>query len=511
MKKLLSGLLILSAALLYVSCEDSGPDTSLSTPSNLAVVSNTDSTVTLSWVDNSTAETGFKIERSLEETSGFTVVGTVDADVTTYTDTGLEQMTMYYYRVYGYDSSDQSEFSATVTVKTGEKYYSGFDIQTVMTLDAGADANAEIVRMIPGSETQAVFVSSAINRLTVIDYTPTSFAFGETFDLDPGSATAEATSIDVSPVIGGENYVAVCIAETDCAKGKVMFIRLSDGAKVSEVEVGYNPDGTAFTKNGTHLIVACEDDREDRPCKPADRLGGSVSIIDLSNGIENATLAQDFLVDWDDESEPEHCETSSDGTVVVSIQETSQIMIFNVANLPLDANNITVVDLPKSSADENAEPDGLFISPDGTLALLSNERNGTLQMMSLPDGTLLGEPYIIEQDIPAPPYNIDARKSKKRTEPEECSLVTKSDKLYAVLALQESHGVIVYDVTDPANPVFDSIAPAGDLEAEGGDIGMEKSAIGSEGLGMHQTNGIAFSANERQGSITMFTSSWGRD
>ena len=62
-------------------------------------------------------------------------------------------------------------------------------------------------------------------------------------------------------------------------------------------------------------------------------------------------------------------------------------------------------------------------------------------------------------------------------------MVVKSGKMYAVLALQESHGVIVYDVTDPAKPVFDSIAPAGDLDAVNGDVGMEKSEIGSEGLG----------------------------
>ena len=512
MKKLLISLFVLSAALLYVSCEDdSGPDTSLSTPSGLAVTSNTDSTVVLSWTDNSSAESGFKIDRSLEETTGFANVGSVGPDITTYTDKALKQQTTYYYRVYGYDGSDQSEYSGTVTVKTGETYYGNFKIQTTMTLDAGADANAEIIRMIPGSETQAVFVSSAINRLTIIDYTESSFSFGATYDLDPGSATAEMTSIDVSPVIGGENYAAVCVAEADCGKGKILFVKLSDGTIVKEVEVGYNPDGASFTKNGTHLIVACEDDREDRPCKPADRLGGSVSIIDLTGGVANATLAQDYLVDWDDESEPEHAETSADGTVIVSVQETSQIMIFNVADVPLDASEITVVDLPESSAGEKAEPDGLFISPDGKYALISSERNGTLQMMSLPDGTLLGDPYIVEADIPAPPYNIDARKSKKRTEPEECSLVVKSDKMYAVLALQESHGVIVYDVTDPANPVFDSIAPAGDLDAVDGDVGMEKSLIGSEGLGMHQTNGVAFSANERQGSITMFTSLWARD
>ena len=66
----------------------------------------------------------------------------------------------------------------------------------------------------------------------------------------------------------------------------------------------------------------------------------------------------------------------------------------------------------------------------------------------------------------------------------------------------------MYDVTDPANPVFDSMAPAGIDHAS--DNGMEKSAIGSEGLGMHQTNGIAFSANEREGSISMFTAAWAR-
>jgi len=295
-----------------------------------------------------------------------------------------------------------------------------------------------------------------------------------------------------------------------------MFVKLSDGSIVKEVEVGYNPDGAAFTKNGSHLVVACEDDREDRPCKPEDRNGGSVSIIDLSGGVANASLVQDFAVDWDTDSEPEHCETSADGTVVVSVQETSQIMIFNVADAPLAAGEYTVVDLPDdgfaaadTSVDVNAaEPDGLFISPDGTMALISNERNGTFQLMALPSGSLYGNPYIVENDLPDG-WQRDARKSKKRTEPEECSLVEKSGKLYAVFALQESHAVIVYDVSDPANPVFDSMAPAG-IDYEN-DNAMEKSAIGSEGLGMHQTNGIAFSANEREGSITMFTASWARE
>lgn len=400
----------------------------------------------------------------------------------------------------GCEEDDNTPTEPTVT-------YDSFKLERVASVATAADANPEIVRVVPGLDNMAVFVASASNQLYTITYDANGFVINNPLNLDPGSATAEMTSIDVSRPIGGESYVAVCVAEVDCNRGAVLLVRLSDGTIVKKVEnIGYNPDGCAFTKDGTYLIVACEDDREDRPCKPADRWGGSFSIIDLRNGVANATLVQDFLVDWAEDSEPEHCETSSDGTVIVSVQETSQIIIFNLADLPLEMADLTIVDLPDDGAGNEAEPDGLFISPDGNYALISNERNGTFQMMSLPDGTMLGDPTIVENDLTAPPYNLDQRKATKRTEPEECALVEKDGHLYAILALQESHAVMVYDVTDPANPIFDSVAPAGNAWET--DTAMESSEIGSEGLGAHPTNGIVFSANEREGSITMFKAQW---
>ncbi len=340
-----------------------------------------------------------------------------------------------------------------------ETIYDSFDIQAVMSLDAGSDGNAEIVRVVPDSDNEAVFVSSAINRLTVIDYTQDAFSFAKTYDLDPGSATAEMTSLDVSIKIDGENYVGVCVAEADCGLGSILLVRLSDGEIVKRVqfENSYNPDGCAFTKDGKYLVVACEDDLEDRPCKPADRMGGSVAIIDLRNGPANATIAQEYPIDWDQESEPEHCETTADGDVVMTVQETSEIVIFNVADVPLTADDLTIVNVPPAE-DQRAEPDGLFLSPDGKYAVISNERSGSFQMLDMASRTFLGQPTVVKHDFAAPPYNNDARKATKQTEPEEASLVERDDKLYAIFAMQEAHGVIVYDVTDPANPVFDSIA-----------------------------------------------------
>ena len=108
----------------------------------------------------------------------------------------------------------------------------------------------------------------------------------------------------------------------------------------------------------------------------------------------------------------------------------------------------------------------------------------------------------------APPYNIDKRKPTKRTEPEEVEIISKSAKTYVAIALQESHAMIVFDMTTPAEPVFDSITTTG-LAAKD-DIEMEKSTIGSEGLSIHPTNGIGFIANEREGSVTMISATWAR-
>ena len=390
-----------------------------------------------------------------------------------------------------------------------EESYDSFDVQTVMSLAVATDANPEIVRMIPDEDNKAVFVASATKQLFPITYTPESFTIDAPVNLSSMASNEEATSIDVSRKIDGVNYVAICIAKSDCDRGSILFVNFSTGAITARVDnIGYNPDGCAFTKDGEYLIVACEDDREDRTCKPDERHGGSVTIINLKNGVANATLEQDYLVNYAVDSEPEHCETNSNGDVIVSVQEMSDILVFNVADLPLDSTDITTVHQMNDAGGNEAEPDGLFISPDGTLALISNERNGSFQMMDIASRTMLGEHTIVIDDLPSG-WQHDARKSTKQTEPEEACLVERDGKLYGIMALQESHAVIVYDVTVPAAPVFDSYAPAGIAWEE--DNLMEKSEIGSEGLTFHPTNGVGFSANEREGSVTMYTANWGRD
>jgi uncharacterized protein (TIGR02145 family) len=101
--------------LLILSCStnnDSNGNSSNTTvvpiaPSNLIGTAISTTEINLSWTDNSTNETGFKIERRTG-IGNYTVVGTVNADVLTFSDTGLTSSTSYTYRVYSYNTAGKS-------------------------------------------------------------------------------------------------------------------------------------------------------------------------------------------------------------------------------------------------------------------------------------------------------------------------------------------------------------------------------------------------------------------
>ncbi len=68
-------------------------------PTALLVVTTATTSAAITWTDNSSNETGFKIERSLTTGTGFTVVNTTAANSTSYTNTGLTAATNYFYRI----------------------------------------------------------------------------------------------------------------------------------------------------------------------------------------------------------------------------------------------------------------------------------------------------------------------------------------------------------------------------------------------------------------------------
>jgi Domain of unknown function (DUF1929)/Fibronectin type III domain len=93
------------------------PIASPQAPTNLSATAISSSQINLSWTDNSNNETGFKVERS-KNGRRFKRIATVDADVTTYSNTGLHRRTTYYYRVRAYNEAGNSDYSNIASATT---------------------------------------------------------------------------------------------------------------------------------------------------------------------------------------------------------------------------------------------------------------------------------------------------------------------------------------------------------------------------------------------------------
>jgi uncharacterized protein (TIGR02145 family) len=106
-------------------------------PTNLIVTAVTANEINLSWKDNSTNETGFKIQRKTGSES-YAFVGEVNANVRTYSDTGLLPNTTYIYKVYAYNSVGNSAVSTDEVTATTSTTSS---IPTITTLPVTAITN----------------------------------------------------------------------------------------------------------------------------------------------------------------------------------------------------------------------------------------------------------------------------------------------------------------------------------------------------------------------------------
>jgi hypothetical protein len=128
----------------------------------LAVNSAEASTVTVSWVDNSSAEQGFKLERGVGATpTAFEVLAiAIPANATTAIDTTAAEATTYTYRVRAYKDAIFSAYAVTAPVSVGLRGPSGATATTpaVAVLSSGQSItvknSANATR--PGSKTYNV-------------------------------------------------------------------------------------------------------------------------------------------------------------------------------------------------------------------------------------------------------------------------------------------------------------------------------------------------------------------
>ncbi|MFM7486814.1 MAG: choice-of-anchor I domain-containing protein, partial [Cytophagales bacterium] len=299
---------------------------------------------------------------------------------------------------------DQTPTTASKAIEF--QYTSSYQVGT-----AGS-ASAEIVAHDPG--TQRLFVVNSIqNRLEILNFS------------NPAAITA-VSSIDMSTYGAGVNSVAVkngvvavavegttVATATTAVPGKVVFLD-TNGALISQVNVGVQPDMVGFSPDGKTVMTA--DEGEPNANYSFDPQG-SISIIDLSNGAAglqqssvsvlnfnaydaqiaslrsqgiriygpNATVSQDF--------EPEYVTFSNDSRKAwVVLQENNAMVAIDVVNKQI--TSIFPLGLKDHSISANSFDASDRVSNNQVIPV-----NWPVKGMLQPDGIayfeIAGTPYII--------------------------------------------------------------------------------------------------------------------
>lgn len=119
------------------------------------------------------------------------------------------------------------------------------------------------------------------------------------------------------------------------------------------------------------------------------------------------------------------------------------------------------------------------------------------------------------------PDKLDARSNKKGPEAENIAVLNIKDKTYAIVGLERISGIMIYDITDPSNPVYKDyfnnrifIKSVNDKE----EIGLEKRGnIGPEGLCAIEAKDsptgkpLALVANEVSGTVQVIEFNYSED
>ncbi len=279
------------------------------------------------------------------------------------------------------------------------------------------ESAAEIPAYDPDS--QRVFVvngdSDAIDILDILN--PTNpVKIGE---IDLTSFGEGANSVAVK-----NGMVAVAVeAENGTEPGQAVFFD-TDGNFLNNIAVGVLPDMITFSPDGSKVLTANEGEPTDEG-----NPDGSVSIVDLSDGIDNLTVANAEFTPFNGQEselrmqgvrifpdtsvsadvEPEYIDITADGTTAyVSLQENNAVAVINIATA-------TVTDIQPLGLKDWSQASNQLDASDRDDAI--NIRNWPVFGMYMPDS-------IGVYDVNGETYYVTANEGDARSEDERVKDLT---------------------------------------------------------------------------------------
>ena len=270
-------------------------------------------------------------------------------------------------------------------------------------------------------------------------------------DVSEPSNPTFTSAIDIADLGGGINSIAIQDGVIAAAiedefvtdPGSVVFFD-TEGNLLNQVTVGALPDMVTFTPDGTKVLVANEGEPDED--NPDDNPEGSVGIIDISDGVENASVTTADFTSYNGQEEelrgrgvrifpgenfandvePEYIAVSSDSTqAFVTLQENNAVAVVDLETgevsdiQPLGLKDYSrgLPQLTNYTWDLSSEV--LGTTPAGQEILLGGMSglyyegttdDGLLQFIATPDRGPNGEPTDVDGDgeverpFPLPDY-----------------------------------------------------------------------------------------------------------
>ncbi len=318
---------------------------------------------------------------------------------------------------------------------------------------------------------------------------------------DPENPTADGFKpTDGSPtsVYATEAFIIVVTDKSEDyvnPVGKVEFWDPETRELIHGVELKGQPDSIDVSPDQATAMIAMENQRDEDlgdgglPQMPA----GELAVIDLS--VEDiTTLTADAIsytdltglsgIDTPEDPEPEYVKFSPDGSkVALTLQENNAVVILDATGAVIDHFSAGAVSVDGIDTDEDGdlsldgsitdavrEPDAIgWIGNDHVATANEGDWKGGSRGWTVfgadPEAEGFGEvvwdagntfEYIGHRYGQYPEH----RSENKGTEPEGLTVETYGDTTYAFVGSERGNYVAVYDVTDPAHPVFTQLMPS---------------------------------------------------
>ena len=340
------------------------------------------------------------------------------------------------------------------------------------------------------NETVAEIVAAADagNTLLYTDGKLEKIGFVDITDI---SAPVAAGSVDVggeptSVAVVGNYALAAVNTSLDYlnTSGNLVVIDVTAKAVIETIALGGQPDSIAISPDGKYAAIVIENERDEDlgdgvpPQAPA----GLLQIVSLVGAPNTWTISDVSLTGLADlygtDPEPEYVDINEDNIAVVTLQENNYIILVDVTNGSIvdhftagavDLSNIDTakdgqINLSDNLASVLREPDGVNWLGNNRFATANEgDLNGGSRGFTIfnKDGSVAYESAeSVEHIIASHGHFPDKRAGKKGNEPENVEYGVFGGKAYLFVGSERASVVLVYRISDNAEPEFVQLLPS---------------------------------------------------